>query len=119
MRGAIEERVVFHGTPGAPLTREHTVRLAQDTFGISRSAHVRYQIEELRSLGRGRVSSEVWDLQPPLWRSVMMESNGTQEVETRQNVVDDETGAIGYIAAWLLGVPATLLFVIFILRGCN
>ena len=31
----------------------------------------------------------------------------------------DEQGAIGYIAAWLLGVPASLLFVIFLLRGCN
>jgi hypothetical protein len=32
---------------------------------------------------------------------------------------DDEQGAIGYILMWLLGVPASLLFVIFLLRGCN
>ena len=31
----------------------------------------------------------------------------------------DETGAIGYILMWLLGVPASILFVIFLLRGCN
>jgi hypothetical protein len=31
----------------------------------------------------------------------------------------DEKGAIGYILAWLLGVPASVLFVIFLLRGCN
>ena len=30
-----------------------------------------------------------------------------------------EDGAIGYIALWFLGVPAGLLFVIFLLRGCN
>lgn len=30
-----------------------------------------------------------------------------------------EEGAIGYILAWLLGVPASILFVIFLLRGCT
>jgi hypothetical protein len=30
-----------------------------------------------------------------------------------------ETGAIGYILLWLLGVPASVLFVIFLLRGCT
>jgi hypothetical protein len=30
-----------------------------------------------------------------------------------------EDGAIGYIALWLMGVPAGLLFFIFLLRGCN
>jgi hypothetical protein len=33
--------------------------------------------------------------------------------------VRQETGAIGYIFLWILGVPASLLFVIFLLRGCN
>ena len=31
----------------------------------------------------------------------------------------DETGAIGYILLWVMGVPASLLFVIFLLRGCT
>ena len=31
----------------------------------------------------------------------------------------EESGAVGYIALWLLGVPASVLFVIFLLRGCN
>ena len=31
----------------------------------------------------------------------------------------EDTGAIGYIVAWFLGVPAVLLFAIFLLRGCN
>lgn len=30
-----------------------------------------------------------------------------------------ERGAIGYIVLWLLGVPASVLFVIFLLRGCT
>jgi hypothetical protein len=30
-----------------------------------------------------------------------------------------EEGAVGYVVAWLLGVPAGLLFLIFILRGCR
>jgi hypothetical protein len=30
-----------------------------------------------------------------------------------------EKGAIGYIILWILGVPASVLFVIFLLRGCN
>ena len=31
----------------------------------------------------------------------------------------DETGAIGYIVMWLLGVPASLLFLVFLVRGCT
>jgi hypothetical protein len=30
-----------------------------------------------------------------------------------------EQGAIGYILLWLLGVPASLLFVVFLMRGCT
>jgi hypothetical protein len=30
-----------------------------------------------------------------------------------------ERGAIGYILLWLMGVPAGVLFLIFLLRGCN
>ncbi len=33
--------------------------------------------------------------------------------------INDETGAIGYIVLWLLGVPAGLLFVVFLMRGCT
>ena len=29
------------------------------------------------------------------------------------------TGAIGYILLWLMGVPGIVLFVIFLLRGCD
>jgi len=30
-----------------------------------------------------------------------------------------EDGAIGYMLLWAMGVPATVLFAIFLLRGCN
>jgi hypothetical protein len=33
--------------------------------------------------------------------------------------MNKEKGAIGYIFLWLLGVPAGVLFLIFLLRGCN
>jgi hypothetical protein len=38
---------------------------------------------------------------------------------TDRIIASDETGAIGYILMWLMGVPASILFVIFLLRGCN
>lgn len=33
------------------------------------------------------------------------------------NVLTDESGRIGYLIAWLFGVPASVLFVIFLIRG--
>ena len=33
--------------------------------------------------------------------------------------MNKERGAVGYMLAWLMGVPATVLFLIFLLRGCN
>jgi len=30
-----------------------------------------------------------------------------------------ESGKIGYIILWLLGVPASILLLIFLLRGCT
>jgi hypothetical protein len=32
---------------------------------------------------------------------------------------DQERGAIGYIVLWLMGVPASLLFLFFLMRGCT
>ena len=37
----------------------------------------------------------------------------------RYEQLQAEGGAAGYILMWFLGVPASLLFVIFLLRGCN
>jgi hypothetical protein len=30
-----------------------------------------------------------------------------------------EKGAVGYIAAWALGVPVVILLAVFLLRGCT
>jgi hypothetical protein len=40
-------------------------------------------------------------------------------MEAEKNDLRDETGAMGYILLWILGVPASILFVIFLLRGCT
>jgi len=31
----------------------------------------------------------------------------------------DTKGAIGYIVLWLMGIPASILFLIFLMRGCT
>jgi hypothetical protein len=31
----------------------------------------------------------------------------------------DEKGVIGYALAWLLGIPVSVLLLIFLLRGCD
>jgi hypothetical protein len=56
-----------------------------------------------------------------LVRDVMTEADddARDAAGTGRDLVANEQGAIGYIAAWLLGVPAGLLFVVFLLRGCN
>jgi hypothetical protein len=35
------------------------------------------------------------------------------------NHYQEEKGAMGYILLWAMGVPASLLFLVFLLRGCN
>jgi len=34
-------------------------------------------------------------------------------------LVQEAQGAIGYMLLWLMGIPASVLFLIFILRGCD
>jgi hypothetical protein len=36
-----------------------------------------------------------------------------------ERVREKQEGAIGYILMWFMGVPATVLFAIFLLRGCD
>ncbi len=38
---------------------------------------------------------------------------------TRRRLLTEEDGAIGYIVLWLMGIPASILFLVFLLRGCN
>ncbi len=40
---------------------------------------------------------------------------GTREPNTPKR----QQGKIGYILAWLLGIPIPILIVVFLLRGCN
>jgi hypothetical protein len=41
------------------------------------------------------------------------------QMKSPRERLQQEDGAIGYIALWILGVPASVLFVIFLLRGCT
>ena len=36
-----------------------------------------------------------------------------------RKLYQQQVGAIGYILAWLMGVPGIVLFGIFLLRGCD
>jgi hypothetical protein len=42
-----------------------------------------------------------------------------KQMDKRSSLANSEEGAIGYMVAWLMGIPASVLFVIFLLRGCN
>jgi len=43
----------------------------------------------------------------------------SQKIRNSRPSMRSEEGAMGYIALWFLGVPASVLFLIFLLRGCN
>jgi len=43
----------------------------------------------------------------------------TDQIERIRERLGKEEGAAGYILLWLLGVPASLLFLIFLMRGCT
>lgn len=38
------------------------------------------------------------------------------EMQKQENL---ESGKIGYILAWLVGIPIPILILVFLLRGCN
>jgi hypothetical protein len=40
-------------------------------------------------------------------------------MKTLKDLRERQEGAIGYILLWLMGVPASVLFLIFLVRGCN
>ncbi len=46
-----------------------------------------------------------------------MEQNNSKERSVTQKIINNQKGKIGYLVAWMLGVPASLLLVIFLLRG--
>lgn len=47
------------------------------------------------------------------------ENDNHQEFLTPQDPRFWERGAAGYILGWLLGIPASILVLIFLLRGCD
>jgi hypothetical protein len=36
-----------------------------------------------------------------------------------QRLCQDETGAMGYLVLWAMGVPAFVLVAVFLMRGCH
>lgn len=38
-------------------------------------------------------------------------------MKSKSQILKNQEGAIGYIVAWLLGVPASILLLIFLIRG--
>ncbi len=34
-----------------------------------------------------------------------------------KKLINNQEGKVGYLVAWMLGVPASLLFIIFLVRG--
>jgi len=36
-----------------------------------------------------------------------------------RDILASERGAIGYVVLWMMGVPASLLFLFFLMRGCT
>jgi len=46
-----------------------------------------------------------------------METQMQEPKKSFREIVENESGRIGYIIAWLLGVPVSVLFVIFLIRG--
>ena len=36
-----------------------------------------------------------------------------------ERLYEGQAGAMGYILLWLLGVPASVLFLVFLVRGCR
>jgi hypothetical protein len=45
--------------------------------------------------------------------------DGTEERNPGTPRKPEEAGAIGYILLWFMGVPASILVLIFLLRGCT
>lgn len=39
------------------------------------------------------------------------------QMPVRETLLENQTGRIGYVIAWLLGVPAWVLLLIFLVRG--
>src|SRR5438105_3797115 len=57
-----------------------------------------------------------------VFRLLRHNTSNVNLLEERKSIMpnfDDQRGKIGYIILWLLGVPASILILIFLLRGCT
>jgi hypothetical protein len=55
----------------------------------------------------------------PICRNVFREQQNVFAEDTPVKNIRDQQGKIGYIILWLMGVPAGILILIFLLRGCT
>ncbi len=65
------------------------------------------------------MDNELNQLEETVENDAVDESLANDESVTDESVIDNERGAIGYIALWLMGVPASVLFLFFLMRGCT
>ena len=56
--------------------------------------------------------------QHEIWQSVRI-SLWQRSGRNKRRKNDSQQGKLGYLLAWLLGIPIPILLVIFLLRGCN
>jgi len=40
-------------------------------------------------------------------------------MKTLSKIIENETGAMGWVLLWALGVPIPILFLLFMVRGCT
>lgn len=97
LRGAVKSQ-------WGKLTDDDVDRIGGDAEGLIGRIQERYRY------ARERATKEV-----DAFSDRQAQSNPESETRT----IAGEDGAIGYIVLWLMGVPAGLLFFIFLLRGCN
>ena len=50
---------------------------------------------------------------------IHLADGGVQGGDRYMRKLSDQKGKIGYIILWLMGVPAGILILIFLLRGCT
>jgi hypothetical protein len=46
-------------------------------------------------------------------------ANNSSFLALPEKLLTNEQGVVGYAILWLMGIPAGVLFLIFLLRGCN
>jgi hypothetical protein len=70
-------------------------------------------LQQARATGEGGTSSSNSMKGTPMNRTQLMKRIFPKGIPSRQE------GKLGYILAWMLGVPIPVLFLIFLLRGCD